>query len=65
MDFDRNPASGCSPAFDLGPYIGAVLLGTLVSLALWGASLLDAESSFISPFGRIGIATMQLCVGVS
>ena len=43
---ELNPAQvlGCSPAFDLGPYIGAMLLGNFISLALWGASLFQMQS---------------------
>ncbi|KAJ2924157.1 hypothetical protein H1R20_g12936, partial [Candolleomyces eurysporus] len=48
MDFDRNLALGCSPTFDLGPYIGAVLLGTFISLALWGIATMQLIFFFAS-----------------
>ena len=32
------------PAVDLGPYIGAVLIGSFISLGLWGASLVHLVS---------------------
>ena len=49
MDLNPKQALGCSPAFDLGPYTGAVLLGTFISLALWGMSF-QMHRSLISPF---------------
>ncbi|RXW17275.1 hypothetical protein EST38_g8581 [Candolleomyces aberdarensis] len=48
MDYDPNPALGCSPAFDLGPYIGAALLGTFISMALWGIATMQLILFFAS-----------------
>jgi hypothetical protein len=49
MDPNLSSALGCSPAFDLGPYTGAVLLGSFFAMALWGASFFHAECPFYSP----------------
>ncbi|KAJ2927007.1 hypothetical protein H1R20_g10091, partial [Candolleomyces eurysporus] len=48
MEFDPNPALGCSPTSDLGPYIGAALLGTFISMALWGIATMQLILFFAS-----------------
>ena len=48
MDPGLGQALGCIPTFNLGPYIGAVLLGAFISLALWGASLFHAVFFYLT-----------------
>ncbi|KAJ2915064.1 hypothetical protein MD484_g5346, partial [Candolleomyces efflorescens] len=50
MDSSLNPALGCTPTYDLGPYTGAIFLGTFFSMALWGVATMQLILFFASKY---------------
>ncbi|KAJ2925783.1 hypothetical protein H1R20_g11312, partial [Candolleomyces eurysporus] len=50
MDPSLNPALGCTPAYDLGPYTGAIFLGTFICMALWGIATMQVINFFTSNY---------------